>query len=173
MILLLSGGMSSLIDEEDFAKLNIGTWRVRKNKNALYAVRSLTRGGRRTLYMHRFILDAPPELEVDHINGNGLDNRKSNLRLCSHSQNCMNTGKKKGSTSQFRGVRWDTKIKRWLVSCQGFYVGCFCDEKEAAFAYNIEAVNRFGPFARLNNVEQEDLRAGSETAEDAAVEAAR
>jgi hypothetical protein len=151
----LNHGYVTLVDDEDVGKVSIGTWRLRRNKNALYAVRSLRKGGHRTLYLHRFILDPPPHLEVDHINGNGLDNRRANLRLCTHERNCKNISKQARGRSRFRGVRWDKKISRWLVSCQGAYIGCFKDETEAARAYNSAASERFGAFARLNQIDGE------------------
>ena len=60
----LNHGYVTLVDDEDVGKVSIGTWRLRRNKNALYAVRSLRKGGHRTLYLHRFILDPPPHLLV-------------------------------------------------------------------------------------------------------------
>lgn len=99
--------------------------------------------------MHRLILNAPEGLVVDHINRNALDNRRNNLRLCTRSQNCMNS-MPHGGMSQYKGVTWNKSSQRWQAACQGKYIGMYDYEELAAQAYNVKAKELFGEFARLN-----------------------
>lgn len=103
--------------------------------------------------MHRFLIGAKGEF-VDHINGDGLDNRKSNLRLCSNAQNVQNTGLTRANTSGYKGIRlrngrWDSRI-----TClnKTYHLGVFSTKEEAARAYNAAAIELHGEFARLNDV---------------------
>ena len=94
-------------------------------------------------------------MQIDHINDNGLDNRRSNLRICSQSQNLMNCRKPKTLfSSKYKGVSWVQKHKRWKVSIafkgKRKYIGHFLSEIDAAKAYNKAAEKYFGEFARLN-----------------------
>jgi len=103
--------------------------------------------------MHRAILNAPPRMDVDHINGNGLNNTRENLRLCTRSQNMMNQ-RLKGGTSRFRGVSWLKGGAKWHAQVRAngkrLHLGLFTDETEAAMAYDAAARELFGDFARLN-----------------------
>ena len=99
-------------------------------------------------------------MEVDHINHNGLDNQKKNLRICSHAENLRNRLPKKISTSKYLGVQFKTfkrkyknsiyVSKHWQAQINGKYLGLFKDEKTAAQAYNIAAQKLYGEFANLN-----------------------
>jgi len=92
---------------------------------------------------------------VDHINGNGLDNRRSNIRLSTYSHNSANMKKYEG-TSKYKGVSWMKNKKSWLaqINSKGkhWYLGRFKNEEDAAIVYNVAAQLVFGKFARLNNV---------------------
>ena len=106
-------------------------------------------------YFHRFIMDCPTNMIVDHINGNTLDNRKSNLRLVSEQQNRWNTQKvefykNKKKTSQYIGVYWYPPKNRWKAVCGGIYLGLFNDEKKAAYAYDTYCRKNRGEYAKLN-----------------------
>lgn len=86
--------------------------------------------------MHRLILDAPPGLVTDHINGNKLDNRRENLRLGTQAMNCQNLPARAQGTSPYRGVSWRTEKNRWAAQCRFnnkvHHLGYFHDELEAA-----------------------------------------
>ena len=98
-------------------------------------------------------MKAPKGTLVDHIDRNSLNNRRGNLRLCTPSQNILNTRGKKG-TSKYKGVWWNTKKNKWLamITSKGrhFHLGFFDEEIEAAKAYDRKAVELFGEFAYLN-----------------------
>lgn len=150
----LTQGKVALIDEEDFELVNNYKWHYnRKSHKYGFAVAS---GGRRGLriIMHRLITNAPPGFEVDHINGNPLDNRRNNLRIVTHSQNQKNM--RTSPKSGYKGVSWQKKAKKWQVHLMNngkkYYLGLFCDIKEAAKAYNIAALEHFGEFAKLNDI---------------------
>jgi hypothetical protein len=145
----LTKGKFAIVDAEDYEWLSRYKWHAMGGSNP-YACRK--KNGR-TILMHRMILKPPPGMVVDHINGNGLDNRKCNLRICTHAQNMRNRPAV-GGTSTFKGVRWDTKSHKWLATiCLNYRcicIGYFDDEIEAARAYDRKAAELFGPFAYLN-----------------------
>jgi hypothetical protein len=108
----------------------------------------------RTVYMHRLILNAPKGRQVDHRNGDGLDNRRANLRLATSQQNAANTRSHRGS-SQFKGVSWSQRAKVWQAHIMfdgcSFFLGYYQAEEDAARAYDLAAVANFGPeFAHVN-----------------------
>ena len=153
----LAGGEVALIDAEDLEKVSPYRWHVKhsgtKPWHPLYAETVLWPSNKH-LKMHRVITDAPRALTVDHINGNGLDNRKANLRLCTHQQNLMNA-KPRRHSSRYKGVH-KTREGAWVSQIRHngkrMYVGRFCREEEAARAYNAAARRLFGEFAWLNDV---------------------
>lgn len=157
----LTKGFFALVDDEDIELVANYSWRVIPTRNTMYAKAYVRGSGRKNpqqVFMHRLIMNAPKGIEVDHINGNGLDNRKENMRLCSHAQNIQNQRNTscRGSSS-YRGVSWSKKDKRWVAQiCKDYsneVLGYFKNEKEAALAYNEAALKYFGEFARLNEVE--------------------
>ena len=107
-----------------------------------------------SIRMHRQILDAPDGVEVDHADRDGLNNRRSNLRLASRSQNMANIGKPKTNTSGFRGVSWKKATQRWAASIkvrqQPKALGYFDTPEEAARAYDQAAKEAWGEFAYQN-----------------------
>ena len=105
--------------------------------------------------LHRFIMDCPSDKVVDHINHNSLDNRKSNLRVCSIQQNMMNQQKqKRDTTSQYKGCYWSKKNKKWhariKVNDKHKHIGLYDSEETAAIAYDKAAILHFGEFAFTN-----------------------
>lgn len=150
----LSQGFVALVDDEDFEALSRHRWFVLRSARSAYARRQAAVGGRRVhLLMHRIILDAPSGMLVDHRNRDGLDNRRSNLRLCSPTDNARNRGAIVGA-SRYKGVAWDKNRGRWQVRLwiggRQRSMGCFDSEVDAALAYD-EAVRRHhGEFAVTN-----------------------
>lgn len=112
-------------------------------------------GRRKTISMHRIILAAPDGQEVDHINGDRLDNRRANLRLVSRADNMKNK-RAYGGSSVFKGVNWRERAGKWIAQIQVdgkcSHIGQFDSELDAAWHYNREAARLFGEFARLNDV---------------------
>jgi hypothetical protein len=105
--------------------------------------------------MHRCIIKVPPGMVIDHINHNGLDNRKANLRIATHAQNSRNTKKQRPKTaSQYKGVPWNSTLKKWraqiTLNGKRISLGCFEDEIQAAKAYDNAARKYHGAFAALN-----------------------
>jgi hypothetical protein len=135
-----------IVDNSLLKKLKCFTWYVNKMG---YAVNDTE--PRKT--MHRFIMNFPKS-NVDHINGNKLDNRKKNLRLCNQSQNTANSSKRKTNKAGYKGVSWNKRYKKWEAYLTKDYKHVFLgyhDTKEkAALAYNSGAMIHFGNFSRLN-----------------------
>lgn len=156
----LSQGKFAMVDDEDYDYLNQWKWRASKSGNTFYAKRELIKGElKTTISMHRSLLQPPRDLQIDHKNGNGLDNQRSNLRLATHSQNRANipsfkTIKGKIRTSKFKGVHLHSSKRSWVANLRHnkklIYLGAFKDELMAAKAYDLMAVKVFGEFAYLN-----------------------
>lgn len=139
----------ALVDDADFERLSCYRWQALVIGKCVYAVRDGNR-----VYMHREIMKPNPAQEVDHINGNGLDNTRDNLRLCVHRQNLCNQRKQSGRSSRFKGVCWFKSKRKWTagikVNQKRINLGLFKDETEAAMAYDRAAIEHFGEFARTN-----------------------
>ena len=151
-IKLTTGGKFAIVDDDDYEKINKFKWSY---KETGYAIRTeYSPLGKKKIAMHRFIMKAPKGLQCDHINGNRLDNRKENLRICTSQQNNWNRGKRKNLSSIYRGVHFHKKSNKWTaVIRKGSnvnYLGLFINETDAAIAYNKKAVVLFGEYARLN-----------------------
>ena len=153
----LTKGKFALVDDEDFEYLNQWKWTC---VGRGYAQRKYSiKGGRKgiNMYMHRDIVSIPKDKFIDHINGNGLDNRKSNLRICTLSQNNANRKKSINGTSMYKGVSWYSPYGKWCARiCKNdldIFIEYFKSEKEAALAYNEAAIKYHGEFANLNVIE--------------------
>lgn len=157
----LTQGKVALVDDEDFEFLNNHKWCAAKGENTFYATRMEPGNPRTFILMHQQILGFPKE--VDHKDGDGLNNKRSNLRACTRSQNHMNRRPKIGCSSRFKGVSFNEKcrIHPWrvmiMVNYKRIYIGFYATEKEAALAYNQKAIELFGEFARLNEIEDYGL----------------
>lgn len=134
-------GEDCLIDDDNFELVSKYKWH--KIKSYGYAMSNGIR-------MHRLIMDCPKGMEVDHINGNTLDNRKCNLRICSHADNQKNMKVRTDGVSKFKGVSWDKQMYKWRVRVQNQFIGLFDNERHAAMAYDLNAKQLFGEFAQLN-----------------------
>lgn len=155
----LSQGKFALVDDEDYEFLMQWKWCAHKEYNTYYAIRgrrALEKTGATKIKMHRQILGiTDPKILVDHIDHNGLNNQRSNIRQCTHHQNLMNSGRVSG-VSKFRGVWWDKARSKWEAGLRMKYIkkylGRFDSETDAAIAYNKAAKEHFGEFAFLNEV---------------------
>jgi hypothetical protein len=168
----LTQGKFAIVDAEDFDRVNQFKWCYNKNgKYHGYAQRGQYIGmkdGKRIqkhIIMHRFIMGVEDsKVHVDHINHDTLDNRKSNLRLCTNSENMMNMIARKGGSSKYKGVckirgNGVRPFKSGIVLNQKrIYLGYFATELEAAIAYNKAALHYFGEFALLNDVSENSLK---------------
>lgn len=148
--LQISDGSRALVDDEDYMRFKDFTWRL---DGRGYVVRSESIGGGRTrnIYLAREIMGFPKGMEVDHFSRDKLDNRRSNLRVCTRSQNAINHPPKPGY--RFKGVCWHAQNQRWMarVMCRGSVRTKMCrTEEEAARAYDVMARELHGEFAFLN-----------------------
>ncbi|MCK5610847.1 HNH endonuclease [Candidatus Pacearchaeota archaeon] len=151
----LTQGKHALIDESDREIVEKRTWFAVKHINNFYASTNIKKGGRlTTIYMHRFITGDIEGMQVDHLNRDGLDNRRGNLRICTSSQNNANRKPLKGKTSKYKGVHWDKRMKKWRARMNPkpkiIHLGYFGREIEAARAYDKKALELYGEFAYLN-----------------------
>lgn len=149
----LTQSMVALVDDDDFEMLNQYQWypAPRRTSDSCDAMTTINK---KTVYMHRMIMNASRGQDVDHINHDTLDNRKANLRLCSRSQNLANTPKYRTNTSGFKGVSRARGANRWVASIMvngaKQRLGIFDDPAEAARAYDNAARDGFGEFAYTN-----------------------
>ena len=152
----LTQGKYAIVDQHDFERLNKHKWHVCKSANTFYARRTIYTDKKRiSIMMHREVIHPPENLLVDHINHNGLDNRKANLRLATCEQNSYNRIRfRKSKSSKYKGVRWNKQIKKWAViicfNKKSKFIGYFKDEKQAAKEYDKAALKYHGEFASLN-----------------------
>jgi hypothetical protein len=149
----LTQGKFALVDDEDYGWLSQWKWCFLKEGYAVRAKRIPNNG---LVYMHREILQTPPGIETDHINGNKLDNSRKNLRICTTSKNQANGDKAPSNCSGYKGVSWSKKEKKWRAQIthdkKVLFLGSFVNPKVAAQAYDKAAVELFGEFAKTNFV---------------------
>ena len=149
----LTNGMNAQVDEEDFESISKYRWYALKcpPSKTWYAVATIDH---KRIRMHRLILGLSGSIKTDHIDRNGLNNTRSNIRPATQSQNMANCSGHKNNTSGFKGVYWDKRKAKWRVQiwCENvrYTVGRFKDKIEAAKAYDTKAVELFGQYAGLN-----------------------
>lgn len=158
------GNRIAIVDDEDYEELSKYNWYVQKSKNTCYAYRRGLKSDqekRFSISMHRSVLGViytDADKVVDHENGNGLDNRKENLRLCVGYENSRNTRVDNqhtlNSSSKYKGVSWDNHRNRWrtyiCINGKIKWLRITSDEKIAAMVYDLAAIKYFGEFACLN-----------------------
>lgn len=147
-----NGKQHALVDDADYEYLSQFRWHFNKRG---YAQRNTWDGKRASqLSMHREIMHAPSGVQVDHINLDKLDNRRTNLRFATGTQQRANTPLRRNNTSGFKGVSWDKDRRKWqaTIRCNDkrYHLGRFDAIEEAAAAYDAAAIHFFGEFARTN-----------------------
>lgn len=146
----LTQNKATLVDDEDYEWLNQWDWYAQLNHGNWYVGRSLNPG---TLFMHRVLLGIPRGYECDHIDGDGLNNQRFNLRICTTRQNSYNQISLRGA-SRFKGVSLHKRMGKWraYITFNGkrIHLGLFNSEIVAALSYDKAALNYFGEYARLN-----------------------
>lgn len=161
----LTQGQVSKVDDDKFGGLSANLWSARwsKQTRSFYALRNeqLPSGKRRLVLMHREIMGALSNQDVDHINHDTLDNRRKNLRLVEQRNNSANSRKARGKRSPFKGVSWHRQLSRWQAHISDGpirpdgrrkfrRIGLYLTQEEAAAAYDREARKSFGEYACLN-----------------------
>lgn len=152
----LTKGYEAFVDDSDYDELSKHKWHVSENSRNAYAIRTIhfPGGKKKTVRMHRQIMGASPDLEIDHIDHNGLNNQRRNLRECNNIQNQMNRVKVFGK-SIFKGVTIKPNKKNYAsasirVNKKLLHLGYFDNEESAARAYDKAAYMYFGEYANLN-----------------------
>ncbi len=151
----LTNGGVAVVDDADYEALAQFRWQ-RSAQGYAHRYRRQRPAKGVSILMHRVVLDAPSDRDVDHINHDGLDNRRGNLRLCTPSQNLANRARQKNNTvSIYKGVSFDVRWpkKPWYARCCRKWLGRFLTQEEAAQAYNDAAVRQYGEFAYLNVIQ--------------------
>lgn len=131
-------------------------WYTLRGRSTSYAMAKPYGGNEKSLYMHRMIMCAPSGLQVDHIDHNGLNNCRANLRMVTSAQNQANRRRAHGATSRHKGVYWHSQRGKWRAQIRldykSIHLGLFASEDDAAMAYNAAAVKAWGSHALLNDV---------------------
>lgn len=148
------------VDRKDYKKVSMKKWTTNKSGYVIRYFRDKETKRMGCISLSRFLMGVLDktwrEIMVDHINGDKLNNKRSNLRLASNTENQWNSKKSIRNTSGYKGVNWHKRHKRWMVCIQAECVGYYDDLEVAAWHYNKFAKERFGNFARLNIFENED-----------------
>jgi hypothetical protein len=152
----LTRGRVAIVDDEDYDELSRYKWHL----SGRYVARAKPKGikdGAHLILLHCAIMGKIAGLEIDHINGDGLDNRRENLRHVTHAQNMRNQKSRQGS-SKYKGVSWTKSRQKWCAQIyrQGklYWLGYYQSEKDCALAYNNAAVELFGEYAWLNTLKE-------------------
>lgn len=148
----LTQGQFATVDPADFEELSQHKWCAWRHRRTWYAVRAVQRDGKSiTIRMHNVIMGAKG---IDHIDGNGLNNTRANLRLATPGQNVFNRDKPSSNTSGYKGVHWYEARRKWqaYIQVEGKrkHLGYHPTAEEAAIAYDIAARELHGEYARLN-----------------------
>jgi hypothetical protein len=151
----LTQGKVALVDDEDYIGLSQYKWYAHNERGHFYVCRDAGKGkDRQHFKMHRQIMSYPQNLEVDHRDHNGLNNQRSNLRICTHAENMRNQNVRATGLSKYKGVTWDNGIGKWKASImfnyKNYYLGYYDLEIEAAKMYDKKAKEFFGEFAKTN-----------------------
>lgn len=156
----LTRGQVALVDDKDFNWLNQWKWHIRKGRSdkKWYATHTIRIGMKyKVILMHRFILGlTDSKIQCDHKDGDSLNNQRSNLRSATNTQNQQNKKKRQYCSSKYKGVTWCKDHQKWrvriIIDRKPLTIGYFCEEIDAAVAYNESAKKHFKEFASLNEL---------------------
>lgn len=145
----------AIIDTADLPLVLPYRWYEARRSNTVYVATSVGSGPtRRNMMLHRLLTDAPKGLHVDHKDGDGRNNRRSNIRVATAQQNRRNEVRRREHTSAYRGASWCKSTEKWVARCnmgtKHLYLGVYDTEIEAALAYDAAARLHFGEFASTN-----------------------
>lgn len=157
----MSGGKAfAIVDAEDYEHLSQWAWKLTNGAATrtqhVGTVGDWREGKRRdkTILMHRLVMNTPDGMDTDHINRNPLDNRKVNLRVCTHAENRRNNKRYSSNTHGYKGVYWNSDKKKWYAQIRfmnkSYTLAVFDSKVEAAKEYDNVAKQLFGEFATLN-----------------------
>ncbi len=150
----LTQGKTAVIDAEDAPVVLRYRWHALRKQSLWYAARHGPGPEGRLVYLHQAVIPAPDGYETDHVNGDGLDNTRANLRIVDSSGNSMNSRKREGCSSQYKGVSWHKSRCKWMAQIGAnslvVYLGLYWLEEDAARAYDTAARRYFKEMACLN-----------------------
>lgn len=148
----LTQNKTAWIDDADYERVSLYKWQAKPCRSGQCYAHAYVSGHMVT--MHRFILKPAEDMQVDHISGNGLDNRRSNMRVCTQRRNSQNMRPMKNKSSAYKGVsRWGNRWSAYIrIEGKKRHLGYFDDETDAARAYNKAAERYFGQYARVNEI---------------------
>lgn len=155
-----AAGRVAIVDDDDYESISSHSWRLfekvhpNRRVNGPYAMTDIVCCGRKTgIVLHKLLTGWP---QTDHINHDGLDNRRANLRPATSAQNQHNTRPCFGHSSQYKGVSWHRQCRKWQASIKAngkfVYLGVFALEEDAARAYNTAALEAYGSYTYLNQL---------------------
>jgi len=143
----------ALVDDEDFEELKKFKWSAWRNKKTFYAARKVRDYGRQiNILMHRLIMDAPADMQVDHINGDGLDNRRANLRLVTSRKNSINRSVRSTNKTGYSGVYLDKRTNKYTARIS-LHIGSFDSFDEAVTARQKAEDEYYGDFTRRRSLQ--------------------
>lgn len=147
------GNKYIMVSDEDYELAMTQRWTIEKSGNNFYAMCKINH---KKVRLHRFLLKPKSTHEVDHINHNGLDNRRENIRVVTKRQNAANRRKTVGSRKRYKGIHYDTRINKWVAYVnykkKRKYLGQYATAKEAAIVYNEAALKYYGKTAWVNKI---------------------